>query len=101
MKSASSCPRVVRIPVRAPLRVMRAFVATVVPWPNRVVRESSCSRLRPSTAAAFPTLSMTPMEKSFGVDAAFVAVTLPASSTTMQSVNVPPVSTPMRKLTAR
>ena len=84
------------MPVRTPVRVMSAFVATVVPCPKRVVRARSCSPVMPKRCAARATLSITPIEKSCGVDAAFAAVTLPSSSTTTQSVNVPPVSTPIR-----
>jgi hypothetical protein len=44
--------------------------------------------------AAISSESMMPAEKSGGVEKALPSVTLPASSTTTQSVKVPPISTP-------
>jgi hypothetical protein len=96
MNIASSWPFVVSSPVREPVEVRSAFVATVVPWLKLVVSARSFSVDMPSCFAARPRLSMTPIEKSCGVEGAFAGVTLPWSSMTMQSVNVPPVSMPIR-----
>ena len=91
--SASSCPLVVIRPTREPVRVSSAFVAAVVPSVNRSLEATSSSSVDPSAAAALATESITPAEKSRGVDGALPTVTRPCSSSTTQSVKVPPLST--------
>jgi len=70
-------------------------VPTVVPSASRAVSPSSASIVIPSRSAATRSDSMTPSEKSSGVDGALAAVSFPLASITMQSVKVPPVSMPM------
>ena len=93
IRIASSWPRVVSSAVLAPPRVIRRFVATVVPWAKTVVSASSCASVSSSRRATSPTASSTPRSKSGGVDGAFARVTTPASLITTQSLNVPPEST--------
>jgi hypothetical protein len=54
------------------------------------------SKGKPSRSAATRIASIMPSAKLPGVEAALVAVTRPARSSTTQSVNVPPMSTPTR-----
>src|SRR4051794_9064420 len=81
----SAKPSFVTSATRAPRRSSRALVATVVPWAKTVGRADPAGR----TAAA-PARTASP--GSSGVDGSLA--TDPSSPTT--SVNVPPVSTPMR-----
>jgi hypothetical protein len=75
---------------------MIAFVPTVVPWQRRVIDRQRSGVVTPSFAAASSSAAIRPSEKSCGVDGALVVTTVPDSSTTTQSVNVPPMSTPQR-----
>ena len=99
IRIASSCPRVVMSPVRAPVRVIIAFVACVVPWTNSSVCPSSSCRERPRPSALSRTASRTPSCSEPGVVSDLDTERPPSSSATTQSVNVPPMSTPMRYLT--
>src|SRR4051794_29702287 len=80
-------------PIRSSLPSSSWLVATVVPWLTAVIAlPSSWSR---------PRTLRTPLRKpsagSAGVDGVFVVVVWPVSSSTATtSVNVPPVSIPMR-----
>ena len=60
---------------------------------GRALKQSSAS-LRPRLFAASATEFSAPWEKSSGVESDFADGDLPSSSTTTQSVNVPPISTP-------
>src|SRR3954471_19651761 len=80
-------------PIRSSLPSRSWLVATVVPWLTAVTADPSRS-IRPRTLR-------TPLRKpsagSAGVDGVFVVVVWPVSSSTATtSVNVPPVSMPMR-----
>src|SRR5215207_9843205 len=78
-------PRVVTIPARPKVRVISAFVATVVPWLNRATsRRLTSAFRRPSRTASI----------GLPVDGTFATLTAPVlSSNTHTSVNVPPIST--------
>jgi hypothetical protein len=93
MMIASSWPRVVSSAVLAPVRVIRMFVATVVPWAKIVVSPSSDSVSSPSRPAASATAPSTPSSKSGGVEGDLARTTVPSLSTTTQSLKVPPLST--------
>src|SRR5439155_5405434 len=95
MWMTSRCPFVVISPTFAPRRCSMAFVPTVVPSASRAVSRKRPSVVRPSPSAARRKDSMTPSEKSSGVDDAFAVVIRPSASITTQSVKVPPVSIPM------
>ena len=80
-------------PIRSSLPSSSWLVATVVPWLTAVTADPSRS-IRPRTLR-------TPLRKpsagSAGVDGVLVVVVWPVSSSTATtSVNVPPVSMPMR-----
>ena len=90
----SSNPLVVMKPTLTPLRVISAFVATVLPCLKSEVWPRSSFLSMPTVFAASVSASITPREKSSGVVVAFAVQTLPASLMTTMSVNVPPVSTP-------
>ena len=91
----SRCPRVVIKPTRAPRRWSIALVPTVVPRARRSVFRSKASVVTPSFSPARRSDSITPSEKSPGVDDALAVTMRPPSSMTTQSVNVPPVSMPI------
>ena len=96
MWMTSLCPLVVIRPTLTPLFWTMALVPTVVPWASAAkARQSSSGRL-PSLAATTSRAAIRPWAKSAGVDGALPAVTRPASSTTTQSVKVPPMSMPQR-----
>ena len=95
MWMTSRWPRVVIRPTLAPRRWSMALVPTVVPSARRAVSLSSASVVMPSRSAARRSDSMTPSEKSSGVDEALAGTMRPAASITTQSVKVPPVSMPM------
>src|ERR687894_595098 len=86
-------------PVRAPVRVIIAFVACVVPCTNSSVSDRSSARERPSPSAFRRTASSTPSCSEPGVVRALDTERPPSSSATTQSMKVPPMSTPMRYLT--
>ena len=91
----SAKPLVVMSPVLAPERVSSVLSPTVQPWKNSLaVCNRSSSPVMPRCSAALRTASRTPWAKLSGVDNALPTVSSPASSTTTQSVNVPPISTP-------
>jgi len=75
----------------APLRVITAFVVTVVPWNSVVTSDGSMPSAR--------TPSTTPRSKRGGVDGTFATRDSPVSLTAKTSVNVPPVSQPTIQLT--
>src|SRR5258705_394017 len=62
---------------------------------RRAVSRSSASVVTPSRSPASRSDSITPSEKSSGVEAALAVTMRPSASITTQSVNVPPVSIPM------
>ena len=95
MWMTSRCPRVVINPTFAPRRWSIALVPTVVPSASRSVSRSSASVVSPSFSPANRSESITPSEKSPGVDDALAVTMRPAPSITTQSVKVPPVSMPM------
>jgi hypothetical protein len=90
----SSKPLVVMIPARASVPSTTAFSATVVEWRKSCVSARSSGVVVSSRAAATPSASRMPPEKSGGVENALPSYTAPASSTTTQSVHVPPMSIP-------
>jgi hypothetical protein len=96
IRSVSPKPRVVSSPTREPPRVTTALIATVVPCASRSVWLSSAERSIPSSAAATSIAAKNPRCGSSGVVGALATVIVPASSTTAQSVKVPPMSTPIR-----
>src|SRR5215472_18944246 len=81
-------------PTFAPFLCNRAFVPTVVPCVNTVTLRQNSSKDRPSRSAARRIAASIPSAKFPGVEGHFVAVMRPRSSSTTQSVNVPPMSTP-------
>ena len=84
-------PAVVTRAVRAPVREIRALVASVVPWMNA----SRSARSAPASATTWWTPSRMPCS-----GASYVVRTLvennPSSVSSTTSVNVPPTSAPMR-----
>ncbi len=93
---ASSCPRVVIRPTFAPFLWISAFVPTVVPWVSTAISLQNCSNESPRRSAATRIAASMPSAKLPGVEGALVAVMRPERSSTTQSVNVPPMSTPTR-----
>jgi hypothetical protein len=91
ISSTSRNPRVVTSAEWAPLRVITAFVVTVVPWNSVVTSDGSMPSAR--------TPSTTPRSKRGGVDGTFATRDSPVSLTAKTSVNVPPVSQPTIQLT--
>src|SRR5215813_11376854 len=90
MTMTSSKPSVVRRAVRAPLRSIRAFVATVDPWITSLTEDDS-RRSSPCMIAS---------SGWRGVESSLKISILPSLITT-KSVNVPPVSTPTLKIDPR
>src|SRR5436190_18406205 len=85
-------PSVVTRPVVAPLRSTSALIPMVVPW---ITSRQSASR-----TPAWSTQRRTPAKSSRGVLSALPLTTEPvASSSATRSVKVPPMSTPIRRLT--
>ena len=98
--SASPCPAVVMTPTRAPVRSRTAFVPIVVPCPNRSVLASNSGSASPIPPASSVSPASTPSAGSPLVDSAFAVryVAVPSVAglpTRTQSVNVPPMSTPI------
>src|SRR5215831_13674213 len=90
MASASRAPRVVSRHVTAPLRSISALATRVVPWttsPTRAGSTSASSRATPSATAT---------EGSAGVVSALPTPATRPSTSRTRSVNVPPMSTPIR-----
>src|SRR3954464_14879524 len=80
-------------PIRSSLPSSSWLVATVVPWLTAVIAFPS----RPSCPSTLRTPLRKPSAGSAGVDGVFVVLVCPdSSSTATTSVNVPPVSIPMR-----
>ena len=91
----SAKPLVVMRPVLAPERVRSVLSPTVQPWKNSLaVCSSASSPVMSRCSAALRTALRTPSAKLSGVDNDLPTVNSPVSSTTTQSVNVPPISTP-------
>ena len=92
ISSASRCPAVVRSAVVAPLRSIRAFVASVVPW--------MISPISPGPAPARPSTSAMPLSTASPgcpwVVSSFVVICRPSPSSSTTSVKVPPISTARR-----
>src|SRR5436309_386929 len=82
------------MPTLARVASTTAFSATVEECKKRRVEPSSSPRLIPIVSAATASASRMPAAKSGGVENALPSVTLPLSSTTTQSVQVPPMSIP-------
>ena len=91
---ASSWPRVVIRPTRAPFLWISAFVPTVVPWVSTAISPQNFSNGNPRRSAATCIAASMPSAKLPGVEGALVAVIPPPRPSTTQSVNVPPMSTP-------
>src|SRR6266480_2912681 len=98
MWMASSWPRVVIRPTRAPFLWMRVFVPTVVPCVSTATSRQNRSKESPRRSAASRIAAIMPSAKSPGVDGDLVAMIRPRRSSATQSVNVPPMSTPTRRL---
>ena len=96
MWMTSLWPRVVTRPMRAPRFCTIALVPTVVPWEMSEVFARRSATGRPHFPAAASSAFMRPSAKSPGVEGAFALTTCPRSSTSTQSVNVPPMSSPQR-----
>src|SRR3954467_4423040 len=80
-------------PIRSSLPSSSWLVATVVPWLTAV----TALRSRPNWPRTFCTPARKRSAGSAGVDGVLVVATAPVSSSTATtSVNVPPVSIPMR-----
>jgi hypothetical protein len=93
--STSRIPRVVIRAVRAPFPSSSALVTTVVAWASHATAPGAT----PSSPVTVSSAPMTPRQKSRGVVGTLTTRGAPpASSTRTTSVNVPPMSTPMRKL---
>ncbi len=88
-------PRVVMSAARAPLPWRSALVTTVVAWASHVTSAGAAPRRCVAVASA----SSTPWQKSRGVVGTLTTPISPLlSSTSTTSVNVPPMSTPIRQL---
>ena len=96
MWMTSLWPLVVMRPTLAPRFWMIALVPTVVPWASTASSRQSASSGVPSLPATMSRAAISPSPKSAGVEGALPVVTRPASSTTTQSVKVPPMSMPQR-----
>src|SRR3954452_7224339 len=84
-------------PIRSSLPSSSWLVATVVPWLTAEIVSPAVSSEMPSRASTLRTPVRKPSAGSAGVDGVFVVVVWPVSSSTATtSVNVPPVSMPMR-----
>src|ERR1700687_578642 len=77
---------------------MSVLVPTVVPCVSTATSRQNRSKETPRRSAAMRIAASMPSAKFSGVDGDLVAVILPARSSTTQSVNVPPMSTPTRRL---
>src|SRR4029450_9231893 len=91
ISSESRKPAVVTSAVRAPLRSIKALVASVVPWTTSPTVDGghlACARM-------VRTPSITPRSGASGVVRTFMAWALSSISRTT-SVNVPPISTAKR-----
>ena len=81
--------------VRSPLRSISALVTIVVPW----TMSSSSGIVRPDCREASVNAVSIARDGSFGVVSVLPMVKAPVTlSTMMRSVNVPPMSTPARKV---
>src|SRR5947207_3791905 len=98
MWMASSWPRVVIRPTRAPFLWRSVFVPTVVPCVRTATSRQNRSKETPKRPAARRIAASIPSAKSAGVDGDLVAVIRPLRSSATQSVKVPPMSTPTRRL---
>ena len=96
----ASNPSVVIRPIGAPVPVSRALSPTVVAYPMDSARLSTSPSGHSKSAAAASTDASAPAVRSPGVDSALptpaLAVSSETEATTTASVNVPPVSIPMR-----
>src|ERR1700681_201171 len=77
---------------------MSVLVPTVVPCVSTATSRQKRSKDSPRRSAAMRIAASMPSAKFSGVDGDLVAVILPPRSSTTQSVNVPPMSTPTRRL---
>ena len=94
--TVASKPAVVMRPMRAPPPVSNALIPTVVACARRSAPWSAVSSVRSMVRAAFSMELQMPTPRSSRVDNALPTPTRPVASMMTQSVNVPPVSTPMR-----
>src|SRR3954468_8626151 len=84
-------------PIRSSLPSSSWLVATVVPWLTAEIVSPAMSSEMPIRSSTLRTPVRTPSGGAAGVDGVFVVVVLPVSSSmATTSVNVPPVSMPMR-----
>src|SRR3954447_10967664 len=84
-------------PIRSSLPSSSWLVATVVPWLTAEIVSPAMSSEMPIRSSTLRTPVRKPSAGSAGVDGVFVVVVLPVSSSmATTSVNVPPVSMPMR-----
>ena len=80
-------------PIRSSLPSSSWLVATVVPW----LTTATSAPDAPSRPSTLSTAARKPSAGSAGVDGVFVVTSTPvASSSATTSVNVPPVSMPIR-----
>ena len=91
ISSTSSNPSVIRRPMRAPFSSRIALVAMVVPCTKR----SMSPGFSPLSASTASTPARTPATRSFGDEGTFAAHTW-SPRRPITSVNVPPMSTPIR-----
>ena len=91
ISSTSSNPSVIRRPMRAPFSSRIALVAMVVPCTKR----STSPGVSPLSASTTSTPARTPATRSFGDEGTFAAHTW-SPRRPITSVNVPPMSTPIR-----
>ncbi len=97
IKKLSPWPCVATSATSAPLRSTTRLVPIVAPWLKRSVLASSAPSVRPFWAASSSRPLITPSAGVVAwVDSTLDVVMWPSSRTATQSVNVPPMSTPMK-----
>src|SRR5690349_22217789 len=89
-------PSVTSMPTLAPLPSSMVLVAIVEPCTNSAQPSIRAVRLRPSAFAAASTTASTPCAGLDGTDGSLNTQMRPCASARTMSVNVPPMSTPMR-----
>ena len=94
ISSTSRKPLVVSSPTRPPRFCSRVLEPTVVPCSTSVMSPGAM----PASSRSAATPARTACSGWSGVDETFFAKRRPSSATRTRSVNVPPISTPMRAL---
>ena len=89
-------PSVQTSPTVGPLRWISMFVATVVPCTNSDVSSSRAATRVSSCPASTSSPASMARTGSSAVVSSFHSSTRPSSATIVKSVNVPPMSMPMR-----